>query len=347
MNFIFDWSGTLADEQTISYVCTRETLVKLGGPSISREEFDAHFCLPAIRFYRRYLPHHSEQEIDAIFFSLYQEKSADIQVFEQVPELLQFLASNSNKPKLYILSSIRSELIESSLKKQQLQHYFEKVCYAPEKSSALTQLLQTENLIAHDSYYIGDLPHDIQSAALAGLPSIGVTYGYSTAKTLQMENPTYLAHSLSELKSILKKALFIDSLEVPISTVGGLIENEKGEYLFIKTNKWSGKWGTPGGKIERGETMESAFAREMLEETGIEVSDIQFQMVQDCIDHPEFYQKKHFILVNFTAKQLSGEVFLNYESQDYTYTTLEKSLGLDLNEPTKKLVLHLLQKAKS
>ena len=40
------------------------------------------------------------------------------------------------------------------------------------------------------------------------------------------------------------------SKKTPIPTVGALIYNSKNEVLMIKTDKWSGKWGIPGGKIE-------------------------------------------------------------------------------------------------
>ena len=48
---------------------------------------------------------------------------------------------------------------------------------------------------------------------------------------------------------------------------GGLVENEKGEILFMFRR---GKWDLPKGKLDPGETMEACAKREVREETGIE-----------------------------------------------------------------------------
>ena len=57
------------------------------------------------------------------------------------------------------------------------------------------------------------------------------------------------------------KAMFI-----VIEAAGGLVKNDRGEYLFIFRK---GKWDLPKGKIEKGESIESAAIREVEEECGI------------------------------------------------------------------------------
>lgn len=48
---------------------------------------------------------------------------------------------------------------------------------------------------------------------------------------------------------------------------GGLVTNPKGEILFIFKD---GKWDLPKGKVEAGESLESAALREVEEETGVQ-----------------------------------------------------------------------------
>lgn len=77
-------------------------------------------------------------------------------------------------------------------------------------------------------------------------------------------------------KKKLKKAYIYDpddtilekfSAKIPIVTAsGGLVRNKKGKILFIYRN---GKWDLPKGKLDKGESIESAAVREVEEETGV------------------------------------------------------------------------------
>lgn len=52
-----------------------------------------------------------------------------------------------------------------------------------------------------------------------------------------------------------------------IEAAGGIVQNSKGEILFIHRLS---KWDLPKGKIEKGESLEEAAKREIAEETGLE-----------------------------------------------------------------------------
>jgi phosphoglycolate phosphatase len=41
-----------------------------------------------------------------------------------------------------------------------------------------------------------------------------------------------------------------------------------------------------------------------MEETALELAEIRFVLVQDCIRSEEFYREAHFVLVNYTARRL-------------------------------------------
>lgn len=56
-----------------------------------------------------------------------------------------------------------------------------------------------------------------------------------------------------------------------IEAAGGMVENSKGEYLFIYRND---KWDLPKGKLEKGEGKREGAKREVEEECGIVVSSI-------------------------------------------------------------------------
>lgn len=53
-----------------------------------------------------------------------------------------------------------------------------------------------------------------------------------------------------------------------IKAAGGLVKNEKGDYLFIFRNK---RWDLPKGKVEKGERVKTAAIREVEEECGVKI----------------------------------------------------------------------------
>ena len=129
-------------------------------------------------------------------------------------------------------------------------------------------------------------------------------------------------------------------MPIPLATVGALIFNSKNEALLIRTHKWSDKWGIPGGKIKWGETSEAALRREILEETSLKISGIEFVLVQDCIRSREFYKDAHFVLLNYTCQCTAKhpQVRLNEEGREFRWLKLVDAKKLKLNQPTKILI---------
>ncbi len=126
----------------------------------------------------------------------------------------------------------------------------------------------------------------------------------------------------------------------PLVTVGGLLRDAAGNVLLVRTRKWSDKWGIPGGKVEYGESLEAAFAREILEETGLAAENPRLVMLQEAIRHPEFHRPAHFVLLNYVA-DVAGErpdVTLNDEAQAHAWVPFAEAGKMDLNQPTRALV---------
>ncbi|MGC0420613.1 NUDIX hydrolase [Embleya sp. AB8] len=59
-----------------------------------------------------------------------------------------------------------------------------------------------------------------------------------------------------------------------IPCVGAIVLDSEGRVLVVQRAKMpgEGQWSLPGGRVEAGETDAVALAREMLEETGLEVT---------------------------------------------------------------------------
>lgn len=82
-----------------------------------------------------------------------------------------------------------------------------------------------------------------------------------------------------------------------------LVLNDKNEILFQKRkvpNK-PDMWATPGGKVKKGEKLEDALIREVLEEHDIEIKVIKYLQHSEVIG-----QKNHYIYFTYLANLING-----------------------------------------
>lgn len=126
----------------------------------------------------------------------------------------------------------------------------------------------------------------------------------------------------------------------PEPTVGALILNQAGKALLVQADKWRGKYVVPGGHIELGERMEAALKREIEEETGLDVHDVEFVLFQEFIFDQSFHEKRHFIFFDFVCRTDADEdeVTLNFEAQAYTWVSLEEALKMPIDAYTRRLI---------
>lgn len=112
----------------------------------------------------------------------------------------------------------------------------------------------------------------------------------------------------------------------PEPTVGPLIYNDKGEVLLIKSPKWGEMWHIPGGHVELGETSEEALRREILEETGLEIDQIEFIGWQDAVYPKFFHKKRHFVFLDFCARASGGKIRASNEMTEWVWIDPVKAL---------------------
>ncbi|MFW6410353.1 MAG: NUDIX domain-containing protein [Halanaerobiales bacterium] len=129
----------------------------------------------------------------------------------------------------------------------------------------------------------------------------------------------------------------------PEPTVGAVIVGPDNRVLLCKSSKWDGKFVIPGGHIEPGEKMEETLKREVREETGLEIYDIQVIGVNESVFAAEFHEERHFIFIDYICRTDSKEVVLNEEAEEYVWVDLEVIDDYDLNSSTEALLLEVIK----
>lgn len=126
--------------------------------------------------------------------------------------------------------------------------------------------------------------------------------------------------------------------------VVGVIQNEAGAVLICKMptgrGVFPGQWGLPGGGIEEGESAQAALERELQEEVGLSVSEIQPLFFSDGTYTKKFpdsrQQDIYMIFLLYACRAVSGAVRLNDEFELYAWVRREELAGYDLNVETRK-----------
>ena len=352
-NIIFDWSGTLVDDLPAVLKASNFVLTQAGKTKMSLEQFRAEFSLPFTKFYDRRTPHIPMPQLEEWFHAEFRRAQTSVVELPHARKFLEFCRAKNFRT--FLLSTIHADHFKVQCDVTGFDAFLEKhYTDVWDKRKKIREILAENNLRADETLFIGDMEHDIETARHGGIHSCAVLTGYNTLEQLRAAKPDLIVEHLSELRDVLEQNNFLhlkpppkktEENRSPLTTVGALIFNSKNEALMIRTHKWSNKWGIPGGKIKWGETSEAALRREILEETGLKISDIQFVLVQDCIRSKEFYRDAHFVLLNYTCR-CAGKyppVKLNDEAREFRWVAPVTALKMKLNKPTKILLEAVLK----
>jgi len=135
--------------------------------------------------------------------------------------------------------------------------------------------------------------------------------------------------------------------ERPVVGVGGVII-DRGRALLIRrgSEPLLGEWSIPGGTLELGESLGNGVARELLEETGIEVRVLDLIEVFDRIfldDGATAAEEKrkprfHFVIVDYLCERLAGEPRAGSDVTDVAFAREEELPRFHLTETATRVL---------
>ena len=113
--------------------------------------------------------------------------------------------------------------------------------------------------------------------------------------------------------------------------IGGVVI-EGDQVLLIRrgTEPLIGQWSIPGGTLELGESLQAGVARELLEETGLEVRVLDLIEVFDRIfpgdgtgSSPIARPRYHYVILDYLCERISGEARAGSDVTDVIYAKEE------------------------
>jgi 8-oxo-dGTP diphosphatase len=135
--------------------------------------------------------------------------------------------------------------------------------------------------------------------------------------------------------------------EKPVVGIGGVVI-EDGRALLIRrgSEPLRGQWSIPGGTLELGESLQAGVARELLEETALEVRVLDLIEVFDRIFPAEESGKGdfergpkfHYVIVDYLCERISGEARAGSDVTDVAYAREDELVKYQLT-PTATRVL--------
>lgn len=119
---------------------------------------------------------------------------------------------------------------------------------------------------------------------------------------------------------------------------------DEGRILLVRRGNEPGRglWAVPGGKVDRGERLVDAAAREVEEETGltVEIGDLVWAG-EHISDHG------HIVLIDFLGKVIGGVLVAGDDADQAEWVPLEKVREYPLTDTMYDLIEVLLSRPRS
>jgi ADP-ribose pyrophosphatase YjhB (NUDIX family) len=123
---------------------------------------------------------------------------------------------------------------------------------------------------------------------------------------------------------------------------------DDGRALLIRrgSEPLRGEWSIPGGTLELGETLQEGVARELLEETGLEVRVLELIEVFDrifpseraAVSEPGRAPRFHFVIVDYLCERIGGNACAGSDVTDVVFAGEDELERFKLTETATRVL---------
>ena len=205
-NILFDWSGTLCDDLSLTLQATNYVISRYGLPELDRAAFRAEFQLPYPAYYSWKTPGVPIEELEEHYRHILNSPEAvPVTVLPHARAFLDFCKARGIR--CFILSSMDSHAFARQSRELGVYDYFEGIHTGIlNKEAHIHTLLARHGLRAADTAFIGDMQHDMKAAHAAGVCAIGVLTGYNNAAQLHEAEPDLVVPHLGMLQQLMQRS---------------------------------------------------------------------------------------------------------------------------------------------
>lgn len=201
---IWDWNGTLLDDLDLCIASINSLLKKRELELLTPVSYREVFAFPVEDYYAAIGFDFSKEDF-AIpareFIDLYNEQVGACSLHPDAFDVLNRI--QEKKIRQFVLSAMKENMLEQTLKEQQIYSYFEAIAglnhhYATSKIERGEELIEKHKIDKNQTTMIGDTIHDFEVAEQLGIKCILIANGHQSAERLKSTG-TVVIENLGDL----------------------------------------------------------------------------------------------------------------------------------------------------
>ena len=204
-HIIWDWNGTLLNDNWLSIKAINILLEKYNLPSIDKKKYLEIFTFPVIDYYKKLGFDFNKTPFSIVgteFIKEYTDRMYDAKMQEGALGILNYFRKTGISQSL--LSAAKQKMLDDLMKFHNLEKYFIKVSgltdhYANSKVDAGKLWIKELKYESKEVLLIGDTLHDFEVAKEIGTECVLIAKGHATYDRLKSTGK-YVFHNLHEFK---------------------------------------------------------------------------------------------------------------------------------------------------